>query len=220
MVNKRKKPVTKKRDPNALKVEKNTDESNAEAFARKLMMPSVTGSLTMQSFGKSYGELDLMALIKATQVQIQAVHDGDMQRTEELLITQAHTLDAMFNVLAQHGIKSDTTTNLESYLKLSLKAQAQCRSTLEALAEIKNPRTTSFVGQQNVGLNQQINNSNTPDPQASTCAQTSARGKNKKQPNELLTKEVDHGTTLDSSRKGKTGGTNQNVEAVGTINRR
>ncbi|MGH8646968.1 MAG: hypothetical protein ACREX4_21935 [Gammaproteobacteria bacterium] len=43
-------------------------------------------------------------------------------------------------------------------MQLALKAQNQCRQTLAALAEIKNPRRTTFIGQQNNATNQQVNN--------------------------------------------------------------
>ncbi|MGH8608246.1 MAG: hypothetical protein ACREX9_12750 [Gammaproteobacteria bacterium] len=40
----------------------------------------------------------------------------------------------------------------QTYMLLALKAQNQCRQTLAALAEIKNPRRTTFVGQQNTEI--------------------------------------------------------------------
>lgn len=42
-------------------------------------------------------------------------------------------------------------------MRLALKAQAQCRSTVEALSAMKNPRV-QYVNQQNVAVNQQVNN--------------------------------------------------------------
>lgn len=38
----------------------------------------------------------------------------------------------------------------DTYLRLALKAQAQCRATLQTLAEIKNPRPVAFVKQANI----------------------------------------------------------------------
>ena len=117
------KPVDAKHDPNALEVARKTDETAAGALARKVIMPSVTGAVTMQAFKKSFGEVDLMALYEATQVQIQAVHNGDMTRAEEMLITQAHTLDAIFNELARRAIDAGIMTKFDTYLRLALKAQ-------------------------------------------------------------------------------------------------
>lgn len=50
---------------------------------------------------------------------------------------------------------------------MALKAQAQCRATLEALAEIKNPRPVAFVKQANIsGEHQQVNNGVQPAQKA------------------------------------------------------
>jgi hypothetical protein len=204
------KPTDAKYDPNVLEVPQEPEESKADAKARKVIMPSVTGAVTMQAFKKNFGEVDLMALIKAMKVQIQAVHDGDMKCTEEMLIVQAHTLDSIFNTLAQLAMRSDILPKFETYLRLALKAQGQCRATLETLAEIKNPQPTAFIKQQNIGVNQQVNNDAAP----------LAHGKIKNQPNELLTEGGHHGTTLDTGRTGAAIGTHQELEAVGAVNRR
>ena len=48
-------------------------------------------------------------------------------------------------------------------LRSDLKAQAQCRATLEALAEIKNPHPVAFVKQANISSgHQQVNNGMQP----------------------------------------------------------
>ena len=50
------------------------------------------------------------------------------------------------------------------------KRQAQCRATLEALAEIKNPRPVAFVKQANIsGGHQQVNNGMQPAQQAGSA---------------------------------------------------
>jgi hypothetical protein len=47
----------------------------------------------------------------------------------------------------------------ETYMRLALKAQSQCRTTLETLAGIKNPASVTFVRQANVAHGpQQVNN--------------------------------------------------------------
>jgi len=49
----------------------------------------------------------------------------------------------------------------ETYLKLALRAQSQCRSTWEAVSAIKNPPVIGYAKQANFGVNQQVNNSRT-----------------------------------------------------------
>jgi hypothetical protein len=106
------------------------------------------------------------------------------------------------------SIAATITANLEGFMRMALRAQNQCRATLETLATIKNPPVV-FAKQANINQgsgNQQVNNG-TPAP-------ASHAQKNIIQPNELL--EVQHGgETLDTSATGTTIRKNQAVEAVG-----
>jgi hypothetical protein len=67
----------------------------------------------------------------------------------------------MFNDLAQFA-RLNLKDNLEAFdclLRLALRAQTQCRSTVETLAEIKNPTSATFVRQANMAHGpQQVNN--------------------------------------------------------------
>ena len=86
------------------------------------------------------------------------VVSGDMNRVEKMLVHQALTLDAIFNNLAQRSHKQDTFKGIEVLMRLALKAQAQARSTAEALALLKNPMP--YIKQANVTTgSQQVNNS-------------------------------------------------------------
>ena len=97
----------------------------------------------------------------------------------------------------------------DTYMRLALKAQAQCRSTLEALAEIKNPRPVSFVKQANIANGpQQVNNGVKPDKYAQAHAHAE---QNTCWKNELL--EHEHGNYLDTGAQGASGGANTHVEA-------
>lgn len=86
------------------------------------------------------------------------VAKGDLTRLEKMLTTQAISLDNIFNKLAVQAIKSEYVANLETYLKLALKAQSQCKCTVEALSMLKNPQP--LIKQTNIGQlgNQQVNN--------------------------------------------------------------
>jgi hypothetical protein len=98
-------------------------------------------------------------------------------------------------------------------MRLSLKAQSQCRSTLEALAEIKNPKPVAFVQQANIAHGpQQVNNGTAPPP-----ADPSRAGESEKPPNKLL--ESQNGERLDTGAAGAAGGADSRLEAVGTGNR-
>lgn len=70
-------------------------------------------------------------------------------------------LNAIFNELARRAANNMGTYlgTTETYLRLALKAQAQSRATVEALAEMKKPHSVAFVKQANIAHGpQQVNN--------------------------------------------------------------
>lgn len=85
------------------------------------------------------------------------VISGNTEDMETILISQAVALDAIFTRLSlrAHGNFGQYMKAAETYLRLALKAQSQCRATLETLAEIKNPRP--YI-QNNKAQYQQVNN--------------------------------------------------------------
>ena len=83
--------------------------------------------------------------------------DNNFSRIERMLTSQTLALDAIFNHLAQRAVKAEYLKNMDTYLKLALKAQAQARCTAEALSTIKNP--TPYINQANITAgHQQVNN--------------------------------------------------------------
>jgi hypothetical protein len=136
------------------------------------------------------------------------VAGGSMARPEAMLLSQAHMLDSLFNVLAAKAQNQTYIPNLETFLRLALKAQAQCRCTLEALSNIKNP-TTIFTKQANINNNgnQQVNNG--------VPGQASRAEENKKLQNELLEEAHNGGTALDTGSTGEAVPVNSRLEAVG-----
>jgi len=86
-----------------------------------------------------------------------AVVSGDLGRVERMLIGQAITLDTMFANLAERAIRQEHLKGMETFMRLALKAQAQCRATGEALALLKNPQP--YIRQANIAQGpQQVNN--------------------------------------------------------------
>ena len=199
-----------KKDPSAITVEQTKDESEERALARTAISPSLQSALALRDYSKACGELDLMSLVEELRHQIGQTIDDDLGRAEAMLVTQAHTLDAIFGNLARRAIKAEYLPQFDTYLKLGLRAQSQCRATWETLAVIKNPIGRAYVGQANFAHNQQINNQ---------AEHTRTRGKEKR-PNELLEdKEHEPDKWLDRGSPEKAIGANQELEAVGTIDR-
>jgi len=97
-------------------------------------------------------------------------------------------------------------------MRLALKAQSQCRATLETLAEIKNPKNVAFVRQANIAQgHQQVNNGPTTENAAPRARET------EKTQNELL--EANDGERLDTGTTGTAIPNDQTMETVGEIDR-
>jgi hypothetical protein len=140
---------------------------------------TVTSRTFLQgSFGSELGINELSAVMRDKVAKVQA---GDMSDVEAMLTAHAATLDAIFNEMARRAALNMGThlQTTDTYLRHAFKAQSQCRSTLEALAEIKNPRQVAFVKQANISHgHQQINNGQ--------AGQLPAHGEKAIQSNELL----------------------------------
>src|SRR5262249_27852821 len=140
---------------------------------------------------------------------------------EAMLTIQAHTLDTLFNELAKRAFLNmgQYMDAADRYMRLALKAQSHCRMNIEALAELKYPRSVAFVKQANIANNQQINNGARSSGELSDAyAQTYAGAREiKNQPNELL--EAQHGEGLDTGTAAAASGVNSQLETVGALNR-
>lgn len=197
-----------------------TDDESGKSRPRKIaelgLSSVVTNTVTASNFAKgSFGALDLSESISVMNEKIAKVKAGDMSEVEATLIAQAVTLDTVFNELARRAALNmgEHLTATETYLRLAFKAQAQCRATLETLAEVKNPRQATFVHQQNIAGQQQVNNG------GATSTRTGAHGKpSNRSNNELL--EAQHGERMDTGATGKAGRADSHLEAVGAVHGR
>lgn len=112
-----------------------------------------------------YGDTDLTEAVAVIREKAAKVQAGDLSEAEAMLTAQATALDAIFTEMARRAAinMGEYLTAAERYMRLALKAQSQCRTTLEALAEIKNPRPVAFVKQANIAHGpQQVNNGTVP----------------------------------------------------------
>ncbi len=95
-------------------------------------------------------------------VAAKTVNSGDLSHLEEMLYTQAVTLDSVFHRyvrLAACAMETSDLSTTQTFSLLAIKAQNASRATLGTLANIKNPRKAIFLKQENHANNQQINNS-------------------------------------------------------------
>ena len=152
----------------------------------------------------TFGDLSLSDCVDVLKASAKGLNEGDMTAAIDLLAAQAFALNGMFGELARraHLNLGHSLDISDRYMRLALKAQSQCRATLETLAAIKNPPVV-FARQANInnGGQQQINNGAEP-PHAANPARTcaSARpGESDSGPNELL-EDRTHGRTQMDTR--------------------
>lgn len=183
--------------------------------AQITLTPSLQAAATIKQWSKVIGDVGLMGLINELREQAANASSGDLKRHEAILTIQAHTLDTVFNELARRSQANlgEYMDAADRYMRLALKAQSQCRATIETLAEIKNPKPVAFVQQANIANGpQQVNNGpfrNSTDNFASAREINSV-------PNELLGKS--NGERLDVHTQGPAIRTDSSLEAVGAVN--
>ncbi len=213
MTTKRKRSVRNsapvKRDPKTLlTVTRPLEEEPKVTFAKAALRPTIQAGLTIIELNRSLGELPLESLVDDLREQCELVAKGELRRPEELLVTQAHTLDGLFHFMARRALANlgKYPQVADTYMRLALKSQAQARATVETLAEMKNPKPVAFVRQANIANGpQQVNNG--PLPTREEIGQNAQ--------NELL--ESGDGERLDPGTAGTAGRNDPPLEAVGAL---
>ena len=220
MSNTPKKPDTPKSNASAQRLARKsvhcvdgaTPEKTALNFANLMISPEMASFrvITNRERHELIDQLDTPALIEALRQQTKAVHQGDLRAAEAMLMNQATALQSLFVKLTETGLQANLLRQQEMALRLALKAQSQCRATLETLAAIKNPPIV-YAKQANVTTGpQQINNG--------VQAPTGTR-KIKSQKNKL--KELNHEEQqwLDAGATSAAGGTHQEAKALAPVHR-
>ena len=201
-----------KRNPDAFEIAKSENTQSQELA--KLTTTSVLSAVTLKRYSSVGDTLEMPDLVDEMRKAGDEVVDGNMCRVERMLANQAMTLDAIFNNMAQRSHSQETFKGIEVLMRLALKAQAQARSTAEALALLKNPMP--YIRQANIANGpQQVNNAYAGTPSHSDI-QSGAENIQSEQ-NKLL--EADHGNYLDTRAQGTAGRANQKLATVEAVHR-
>lgn len=209
---KKTKPKTKKCDPNSLTVTAK-DGCHDKAQSDAAIDSSVQSAITVKKFGDgAFRDTDLSCLVDSLSEQIKATNSNDLSNLEGMLTGQAYALNAIFNRLTQIATYNmgENMKAVETYLKLGLRAQSQCRTTIEAISAVKNPPIMGYVKQANITQGpQQINNGIAQD--------TAPHAGEKQNPkNELLEKQ--DGNQLDTGTQSQAISDDSTMETVGAVN--
>ncbi|WP_342720382.1 hypothetical protein [Acidovorax sp. FHTAMBA] len=178
----------------------------------------VSNAMTARAFlTPSQPNLSITELVASVQAHGERVNSNDLAAAEQMLVAQAIALNSIFAEMARRSALNmgDYLDATDRYMRLALKAQGQCRATLETLAAIKNPPVV-FARQANIAHGpQQVNNGVAPGrtqgAPAHAYEQTGIKS------NELL--EIEDGKRLDAGAQGTAGLANPKLAAVGTVNR-
>ena len=198
------KPVAKKVTSKIVATDNGKTEPKQQIIAALLVSPEFSTHRVIKAIDPTYtGRADIKLLMEQYREHSAAANSGDMTRPEAMLINQATALQSLFTGLVEKALNQDHMPHLDGLMRMALRAQNQCRATLETLATIKSPPMI-FAKQANINHgNQQVNNG-IPAPRTEEI---------KNEPNQLL--EVDHGSkTLDTRTTSATSRKNYAMAAV------
>ena len=180
-----KKPPSPANNPNAIKLDERhltaglidnlSSEMSPNHLVASMTTLSVNTAFTVKKFANVEDSVEVSDYILELQKAGNEVVNGNLSRLERMLTSQAIALDTMFNKLAIKAASSEYMKNYEGFMRLAFKAQAQARSTVEALAMLKHPQP--YISQTNIGQvgHSQVNNayaitsSNTDIPMATVA---------------------------------------------------
>jgi hypothetical protein len=193
--------MTKKQ---VIELKQRNDQTKEEALAEFNSKSEFLSTGVKESFDIGLGEdFNFQSTMQVLEKTIAQIQSGDLSKIEEMYISQAVALEVMFTSLARRAKAQEKLLQYETHMRFALKAQNQCRATLQALVQLKQPSNTTFVKQANIAQgHQQVNN---------------LAEKNITPQNELLKDsyaELDNGTTTTPK------GIDTTLEALGKINGR
>lgn len=139
-------------------------DEQGRSYARLITSPELAACrvIALMQPNSLSADIDVPTLLATLRDQAAAVQHGDLAYAEAMLINQSSALQALFVRLSEKAMEQTQMPNVEGFMRLALRAQSQCRATLEALSAIKSPPIV-YAEQANVTTGpQQINNCITP----------------------------------------------------------
>ena len=187
--------------------------------AERIKDPAVLGAVVVNTYNrinKGNGQApDLKETMQAIMADIAKVNRGDLSDIEAMLTGQAIMLQGMFAEMALRASEQTQLKHYQAFFNMAMKAQAQSRSTIQALVELKYPRQVVITKQANISNgHQQVNNGQLSDQYACTRGRARAR-EIPIASNELL--EIDNETTGQRLDTRATQGAIREDQAMATV---
>ena len=131
--------------------------------AERIKDPALLGACVVNTYNrinKGNGQApDLKETMQAIMADIAKVNRGDLSDIEAMLTGQAVMLQGMFAEMALRAAEQTQLKHYQAFFNMAMKAQAQSRSTIQALVELKYPRQVVITKQANISHgHQQVNN--------------------------------------------------------------
>ena len=127
---------------NHLKIERRPGKTDEQLMTELAMSSVVRNTLSAKSYATptfSGSPPQLEAAIEVVTSICTEVRAGNLEKLTDMLAAQAIALDAIFTEYSRRSLLNagQYMAAAESYANLAAKAQANCRSTIEAIAKIK-----------------------------------------------------------------------------------
>jgi hypothetical protein len=202
-------------------IKESTEDPTKEEIKRRhlamfTLSPSYNAAAVIAPYASIYGEQDIGELaLHLLEISEKQFTDKNLNHSEEMLLSQAHALQAIFTNLSRRAFNNEQIDYFERYMRLALKAQAQSARTLEVLATMRNPASVAFVKQANIGQAVQVNNG--IQPQTPHASQSTRASENLNPTNELL--EIKDGQRLDSRTTRTTSSIDSPMETMEQVDR-
>lgn len=207
-----------------LRVTSAKGQSVPEALAQNAFDPSTNGLFAALSWtDKTIGQTGVNEALGVVTTYAEQAAAGDLSAAKRMLMAESIALNAMFTEMSRKAAdclvvdgekgtwQIKGASAMQICMNVALKAQSQCRTTLEALNELVNPRSVAFIKQANLANGpQQINNGNGVAPPAAP-----ARGETQNAPNTLL--QENPSERLDTRAPQAAGRVDQELATVGAV---
>jgi len=184
-----------------------TEEQTCRNHAGVTTSPELAAHRVINAAERNSGmgqHIDTPTMLETLRDQAKAVNEGNLKNAEAMLMNQATALQTLFARLTEKALGAEYMCNFEGYMRLALRAQSQCRTTLETLATIKHPPIV-YAKQANIAHGHQQGNNESRAREIEI------------EPNQLL--ETDNGKRVDIATKATAIRSNPAVEAVEKLNR-
>ena len=129
-----------------------SENRRVKITADEITDPTVLGSGAIASMINVPGdEKAIAAAAKGVKETVAQVKSGNLEDLEEILVNQVYVLNTLFCDLAVKGkgrlfdpeVLRSLPDHPKTMLNMALKAQSQCRATIQAINDLKNPKKPS-----------------------------------------------------------------------------